>query len=142
MLELARYRHFLLYCKGHYDYGDDWKGGLKAIVSDYCGLPLENITSYDCCVLMGDAFAEYTNKSVENVLWMIAHDLEDVNEFYYKDSNNQEDERYWRFCGLFKSKLSIVTVNKGNVCVLNLGKPDSNILPITDEDFWENKERL
>jgi hypothetical protein len=125
---MKKYRHFLLYAKGHYIHNDLWDD-LVTLVANYTMVEKELITKFDVMIVMVEILKEYISKDkIANILLK----LDNASlECYFKDMC--EKPYHIRLVTFILDALRFVQVRDelGEILV-ELGEPDPKILSINE----------
>ena len=128
------FNHLILYAKEWYKRSPNVIVDIKKIMAHRCAMEVEHISEDDvwqCCVM---ALAKYANP---NQIHRYLGEL-----FIPRFNENSKDFKFFEpNCPLERAIQNILTVLQRLICVddskniiLNLGHPDSNILPLVDEN--------
>jgi len=133
--EFTDYRHIWLYSKSHYKKGDTMKD-LRTILAHRNGVEQENVNNKFVINVLSKLVCKHLSQThMEQTMvelmgfGMHNHPVGSCLYTPYKPLMLDEQTR------ILLNKLAFVTIkNENPELTLNLGKPDSTILPLKDED--------
>lgn len=128
--------HLYLYAKNHYEKTDTIED-LKKIVAERCGLYPEHVSVADIySILSGIAFKHIMNSgNPEYFFKEFLDNVSPINKWLL--TSEPEDKNYDFTISVIESSLSVlrfVKVYEGDKTLIELDKPDANILPLKKKE--------
>ncbi len=122
--DLHPHRHIILYAKGHYKKRKSQISDLKVLLSDCSGIPLRYVTSNDVLfVLVGLTYPAIKDSGNSDAAFM---------RFCTNILEERSDDVRTRIIRSCLRILHLMKVKKDGLLVINLGKPDPEILPLKE----------